>query len=52
MLDAGMWETDLMAVAGWRAAIWSPRCAAETPDTRAIKAARALSPGDRMEPGR
>lgn len=49
MLDAGMQETDLMAVAGWKSRDMVARYAAETRATRAIKAARALSPGDRME---
>ncbi len=52
MLDAGMQETDLMAVAGWRSRDMVARYAAETRAQRAIKAARALSPGDRLEDGR
>lgn len=52
MLDAGMQEADLMAVAGWKSRDMVTRYAAETRAERAIKAARALSPGDRLGNGR
>jgi site-specific recombinase XerD len=49
MLAAGMQETDLMAVVGWRSRDMVARYAASTRAERAITAARALSPVDRME---
>lgn len=49
MLEAGMQESDLMAVAGWKSRDMVTRYAAETRGERAIKAARLLSPGDRLE---
>ncbi len=48
MLSAGMQETDLMEVAGWRSREMVARYAKSTRAERAIKAARALSPSDRM----
>jgi site-specific recombinase XerD len=53
MLAAGMQETDLMAVAGWKSREMLTRYAASTRQERALKAARALSPVDRLaEPKR
>lgn len=53
MLAAGMQETDLMAVAGWKSRDMVARYAAANRAQRAIKVARALSPADRLEdPGR
>lgn len=49
MLAAGMQETDLMEVAGWRSREMVARYAKSTRAERAIKAARALSPADRLE---
>ena len=51
MLAAGMQETDLMEVAGWKSREMVARYARSTRAERAIKAARALSPGDRMDEG-
>jgi site-specific recombinase XerD len=48
MLAGGMQETDLMAVVGWRSRDMVARYAASTRAERAIAAARALSPVDRM----
>ncbi len=48
MLAAGMQETDLMAVVGWKSREMVARYAASTRAERALKAARALSPVDRL----
>ena len=48
MLAAGMQETDLMAVVGWKSRDMVARYAASTRAERAIAAARALSPVDRL----
>lgn len=53
MLSAGMQETDLMAIAGWRTREMLTRYAASTRQERALASAKALSPVDRMsEPKR
>jgi site-specific recombinase XerD len=49
MLAAGMQETDLMAIAGWRSRDMLARYAASTRQERAVASARALSPVDRLE---
>jgi site-specific recombinase XerD len=52
MLSAGMQETDLMEVAGWKSRSMVARYAASTRAERAIKVARSMSPGDRMDEGK
>lgn len=49
MLAAGMQEHDLMAIAGWKSPAMLARYAASTRQERAIKAAKALSPVDRLD---
>jgi site-specific recombinase XerD len=52
MLSAGMNESDLMALAGWKSREMLTRYAAGTRQERAIAAARTMSPGDRLDPKR
>jgi site-specific recombinase XerD len=51
MLAAGMQESDLMAIAGWKSRDMLTRYAASTRQERALAAAKALSPVDRLEDG-
>lgn len=52
MLAAGMQESDLMAVAGWKSREMLTRYAASTRAERALAVAQALSPGDRLGTGK
>ena len=52
MLAAGMQESDLMAVAGWKSREMLTRYAASTRAERALTAAQALSPVDRLGNGK
>jgi integrase len=49
MLAAGMQETDLMAVVGWKSREMVARYTASTRAERALAVARKLSPVDRLE---
>jgi site-specific recombinase XerD len=49
MLAGGMQEHDLMAIAGWKSPAMLARYAASTRQERALVAARALSPGDKID---
>lgn len=49
VLSAGMSESDLMAIAGWRTREMLTRYAASTRQERALAAAKAMNPVDWLE---
>ena len=48
MLSAGMQESDLMTLAGWRGREMLRRCAASAASDRALAAARRFNQGDAL----